>query len=138
MTAMQNSLFTDPLSKLYEVQDALKEDRKMLREKQSDEPLELEELREVLKESKAQVAERRKEFLEKLMSDDVEYNEIRERIQDGKEQMAKLKAEVRLNALVKSKDEDQDLDFTVIVKGAPYRLQTQKDCKVYLNGKEIK
>jgi len=138
MTAIQNSLFTDPISKLYELQDALKEDRRMLREKQDDEPLELEELREVLKETKAQVNERRKEFLDHLMETDTEYNEIRERIQEGKEAIAKQKAELKLNALVKSRDEKQDLNFTVIVKGAPYHVQTQNDTKVYLNGKEIK
>ena len=110
----------------------------MLREKQSDEPLELEELRGVLKETKAQVNERRKEFLDHLMETDTEYNEIRERIQEGKEAIAKQKAALKLNALVQSRNEQQDLNFTVIVKGAPYHVQTQNDTKVYLNGKEIK
>lgn len=116
---------------------ALKEFKGMMKEIEDDIPMELEDLLISLKDLKKQVKERKDAHLKQIMEDNVEYNEYRERVQLAKEAIAEAKLKLFTEAANQSR-EHGDLDQTVLVEGAPWRLQTQKEVQVYLNGKVIK
>lgn len=116
---------------------ALKEFKGMMKELEDDIPMELEDLLISLKDLKKQVKERKDAHLKQIMEDNVEYNEYRERVQLAKEAIAEAKLKLFTEAANQSR-EHGDLDQTVLVEGAPWRLQTQKEVQVYLNGKVIK
>jgi Sec-independent protein translocase protein TatA len=116
---------------------ALKEFKGMMKELEDDLPMELEDLMISLKDLKKQVKERKEAHLKQIMEDNVEYNEYRERVQLAKEAIAEAKLKIFTEAANQSR-EHGDLDQTVLVEGSPFRVQTQKEVQVYLNGKVIK
>ena len=72
-----------------------------------------------------------------ILEENAEYAEYRERVQLAKEEIAQAKLEIFTIAANQTR-EHGDIDQTVLVDGAPFRLQTQKEVQVYLNGKVIK
>jgi DNA repair exonuclease SbcCD ATPase subunit len=112
----------------------LKEAKAALKEIESDVPMELEELMLALKDLKKQVKEKKAEHLSHLLDTNSEYGELREMIQQLKED----KANAQLSLFEAIDHHDGDLDQTVVVDGSPVRLQTQREKKIYLNGKAVK
>ncbi len=99
--------------------------------------MELEELMMSLNDLKKQVKAQKEEHVRSIMKDNVDYNEYREKLQIAKESIAEAKLKLFTAAANQSRDQG-DLDQTVMVQGAPFRLQTQKEVTVYLNGKAVK
>lgn len=133
----QPSLFSDALSKFIAIQDEIKEDKKMLKEKESDEPMELEDLRIQQRELNKQIKDRKKEHLKELIENDTEYNDIRQRIQAGKEELENTKSHL-FSVAAKQTDDSGDLNESIETTHGPVRLQTQKEVGVYINGKRLK
>lgn len=132
-----NALIQEQIRILNDQMAALKEFKGMMKELEDDIPMELEDLLLSLKELKKQVKERKDAHLKQIMEENTEYNEYRERIQMAKEAIAEAKLKLFTEAANQSR-EHGDLDQTVVVAGAPFRLQTQKEVQVYLNGKVVK
>lgn len=129
----QVSLFEDPLSKLYQIEDALKEEEKMIKEMEKDYPVEIEELLEQVKEVNDDLKERKEYFVNDLRNNNEDYQEASKRKAELKIQRDELLAQVK-DLAIKQEDE---LDLTIEVNGTIVRLQTQKEKKVYLDGKEV-
>ncbi|QQR54409.1 hypothetical protein IPG41_04360 [Candidatus Peregrinibacteria bacterium] len=132
-----SATFQEQIAILNEKLAELKELKSLMKDIEDDIPMELEDLLLSLKDLKKQVKERKEEHLKKIIEDSVEYNEYRERVQMAKEAMAEAKLKLFTEAANQSR-EHGDLDQTVVVEGAPFRLQTQKEVAVYLNGKVLK
>ncbi len=122
---------------LTEKLEELKELKSLMKDIEDDLPMELEELMLSLKDLKKQVKDRKDAHLKLIMEENTDYNEYRERVQLAKEAIAESKLKIFTEAANQSR-EHGDLDQTVIVQGAPFRLQTQKEIAVYLNGKAVK
>lgn len=108
-----------------------------MRDIEDDIPMELEELMMQLKDLRKQTKGRKDEHLKTILEENVDYAEYRERVQLCKEEIAQAKLELFTLAANQSR-EHGDLDQTVVVDGSPFRLQTQKEVAVYLNGKAVK
>ncbi|MFA4814903.1 MAG: hypothetical protein WC924_03130 [Candidatus Gracilibacteria bacterium] len=134
---MSDAVIQEKIKILQEKQIELKELKSLMRDIEDDIPMELEELMLQLKDLKKQVKDRRDEHMKQIIADSVDYAEYRERVQMAKEESAKAKLELFTLAANQTR-EHGDLDQTVMVEGAPFRLQTQKEVAVYLNGKVIK
>lgn len=132
-----NAVIQDLIRILNENNAALKELKGLMKEIEDDLPMELEDLLLSLKDLKKQVKARKEEHLQQILEKNVEYSEYRERVQKAKEAIAEAKLKLFIEAANQSR-EHGDLDQTVVVEGAPFRLQTQKEVAVYLNGKVIK
>lgn len=115
----------------------LKELKSFMKDIENDIPMELEDLMISLKDLKKQVKDRKDEHMKTILEENVEYSEYRERVQMAKEAIAEAKLKLFTEAANQSR-EHGDLDQTVVVQGAPFRLQTQKEVQVYLNGKVVK
>lgn len=121
------------LSKLEEIKAA----KKALKDIEADLPMELEDLMISFKDLQKQVKAAKEDHLKSLLADNAEYVELREKVQELKEEEAE--ARVQLFTLIQNATRDQgDLNETVMVEGAPVKLQTQRDLAVYLNGKVLK
>lgn len=108
-----------------------------MKDLEDDIPMELEDLMIQLKDLKKQAKDRKDEHMKTILDESLEYSEYREKVQLAKEEIAKAKLELFTMAANQTR-EHGDLDQTVIVEGSPFRLQTQKEVAVYLNGKVIK
>jgi len=118
-------------------QAELKELKRLMKEIESDVPMELEEILLSLKDLRKQAKGLKDEHLKSLLEDNVEYAERREQVQFLKEEIAQAKLELFTMAENQTR-EHGDLDKTVTVEGTPHRLQTQKEVVVYLDGKVVK
>jgi DNA-binding transcriptional MerR regulator len=134
---MSDAAIQEKIKLLQEKQLELKEIKSLMKDLEDDVPMELEDLQMQLKDLKKQAKDRKDEHLKQILEDSVEYAEYRERVQTAKEEIAKAKLELYTMAANQTR-EHGDLDQTVVVEGAPFRLQTQKEVAVYLNGKVIK
>lgn len=134
---MADTAFQELVKKLQEKLTELKELRSLMKDIEDDLPMELEDLIIQLKDLKKQVKERKDEHLKIILEDNADYGEYRERLQLCKEEIAQAKLEIFTLAAKQTRDHG-DLDQTVVVDGAPFRLQTQKEVAVYLNGKVMK
>ena len=132
-----NAIIQDQIRILNEKLAELKELKSLMKDLEDDIPMELEDLLITLKDLKKQVKARKDEHLKQIIEDSVEYNEYREKVQAAKEAIAEAKLKLFTEAANQSR-EHGDLDQTVVVEGAPFRLQTQKEVQVYLNGKAVK
>ncbi|MFT7183843.1 MAG: tetrahydromethanopterin S-methyltransferase subunit G [Oceanicoccus sp.] len=117
--------------------DEIKVMKKTLKEIESDIPMELEDLMIGLKDVRGQVKDRKDEHINQIIETNDEYNEIREMIQDHAEQIANKKLEL-FSAATNAEREHGNIDETVVIEGAPQRLQTQREVTIYLNGKIVK
>lgn len=115
----QQSLFKDPLFKLYETQDSLKALRSALKEIVDDEPMELEDLRLSLKGMKRRVKDCETEHLKNLAEKNTEYMDLRERIQADKEVLANAKREPYKQVNDEKKKRGADIDETVQAERHP-------------------
>lgn len=133
----QVTLFSSPLAKIYELQDAIKEDKKMLKEMESDFPIELEELMLQLKNLQAQVKEQKDEFLDDLVHDEI-YMGIKGRILNGSVILTEMLEAFKADAIAETLSFGS-IDQTFEINGSIVRLQTQKleKVEVALDGKEI-
>lgn len=134
---MSEQVMQEKIKLLQEKLAELKEVKSLMKDIEDDLPMELEELTMQLKDLKKQVKDRRDEHIKLIMEENVDYGEYRERVQMAKEEIAQTKLELFTIASNQTR-EHGDLDQTVVVDGAPFRLQTQKEVAVYLNGKAIK
>lgn len=132
MTSLQDLIQT-----LSTKMQELKDTKGLLRDLETDLPMELEDLNASLNDLKKQVKEKKDAHIKSLIESNNEYNDYREQIQELKEEIANAKLQLFTEAANLSR-EHGDLDQTVVVEGAPQRLQTQKDILVYLNGKLVK
>lgn len=115
----------------------LKEVKSLMKDIEDDLPMELEELQIQLKDLKKQAKDRKDEHMKLILDENADYAEYRERVQLAKEEIAQAKLEIFTIAANQTR-EHGDIDQTVLVDGSPFRLQTQKEVQVYLNGKVIK
>ena len=90
-----------------------------------------------LKDLKKQAKDLKDAHIKLIIEENTEYNEYREHVQEAKEAIAEAKLKLFTEMANRSR-EHGDLDQTVLVQGAPFRLQTQKEVQVYLNGKVVK
>ncbi len=134
---MSDAIIQDKIKILQEKAQELKEIKSLMKDIEDDIPMELEDLMIQLKDLKKQAKERKDEHMKTILDESLEYSEYREKVQLAKEEIAKAKLELFTMAANQTR-EHGDLDQTVIVEGAPFRLQTQKEVAVYLNGKVIK
>ena len=134
---MSDQVMQEKIKLLQEKLAELKEIKSLMKDIEDDLPMELEDLMIQLKDLKKQVKDRRDEHLKLILEENVDYSEYRERVQRAKEEIAQAKLELFPIASNQTR-EHGDLDQTVVVDGAPFRLQTQKEVAVYLNGKAIK
>ena len=135
--AIQVSIFDDPVSRVYEQQDAIKQIKSWIRDAEIDYPRELEELIIQLKDLSKQVKEKKEAFRRQLIEENAEYSGMREKLQNAKEELALAKLALFTKATDISR-ETGDIDETIVVEGLSFRLQTQKEVAVYLNGKVVK
>lgn len=134
---MSDAIILEKIKILQEKLIELKELKSLMKDIEDDIPMELEDLMIQLKDLKKQAKERKDEHMKTILDESLEYSEYREKVQLAKEEIAKAKLELFTMAANQTR-EHGDLDQTVIVEGAPFRLQTQKEVAVYLNGKVIK
>lgn len=134
---MSDAVIQEKIKLLQEKLIELKELKSLMKDIEDDIPMELEDLMIQLKDLKKQAKDRKDDHMKQILEDNLEYSEYRERVQMAKEEIAKAKLELFTLAANQTR-EHGDLDQTVIVEGAPFRLQTQKEVAVYLNGKVIK
>lgn len=135
--AIQVSIFDDPVSRVYEQQDAIKQIKSWIRDAEIDYPMELEELIIQLKDLSKQVKEKKEAFRRQLIEENAEYSGMREKLQNAKEELALAKLALFTKATDISR-ETGDIDETIVVEGLSFRLRTQKEVAVYLNGKVVK
>jgi len=129
----QVSLFEDPISKLYETLDAIKEEEKMLKELEKDYPVELEELMEQAKEINDQVKERKEYFLKDLKENNDDWQAGERRRAELQISADELLAQVKELAI----KQDGNLDLTIEANGTIVRLQTEATKEVFLDGKKV-
>lgn len=134
---MSDAVIQEKIKLLQEKLIELKELKSLMKDLEEDVPMELEDLLIQLRDLKKQTKERKEQHVKQLLEDNVDYAEYRERIQLAKEEIAQAKLELFTLAANQTR-EHGDLDETVVVDGAPFRLQTQKEVAVYLNGKAVK
>lgn len=108
-----------------------------IRNLEKDYPMELEELELSLKDLKKQFKAGKDEHINNLLANNVDYAEFRERVQLLKEEIVQKKLELFTLAQNESRDQGS-IDRTVMVEGAPMRLQSQEEVVIYLNGKPMK
>lgn len=111
--------------------------KKTIKEIESDIPMELEELMLSLKDLRGQVKERREEHINMIIESNDEYNELREMVQTHMEEIANGRLEL-FTAATNAEREHGNIDETIVIEGAPQRLQTQREVAIYLNGKAVK
>ncbi len=134
---MSDVVIQEKIKLLQEKMLELKEIKSLMKDIEDDIPMELEDLMIQLKDLKKQAKDRKDEHMKTILEESLEYAEYREKVQLAKEEIAKAKLELFTLAANQTR-EHGDLDETVIVEGSPFRLQTQKEVAVYLNGKVIK
>lgn len=134
---MTDPVLAELIQVIYDKEAALKDFKKMMKEIEDDIPMELEELNLQLKDLKKQAKDLKDAHLKLIIEENTEYNEYREHVQEAKEAIAEAKLKLFTEMANRSR-EHGDLDQTVLVQGAPFRLQTQKEVQVYLNGKVVK
>lgn len=132
--ATQQSLFDDPVSKLYDAMDALKGEEVMLREMEKDYPQELQTLIDSKKDLEAQIKQEKDTFLTRLQKDDT-YKLARTRKAELQIEVDDLKSKIKYEAINQSKN--GALDLLIIVQGTPVKLQTESAINVFIDGKEI-
>jgi chromosome segregation ATPase len=134
---MADTSMQEQIRIILEKMDELKELKKLMKDLEDDLPMELEDLQISLRDLKKQVKDRKDEHIKQIIDENNDYNEYREKVQAAKEEIAEAKLKLFTEAANQSREKG-DLDETVTVSGAPFRLQTQKEIAVYLNGKVIK
>ncbi len=132
-----NSLLQEQILILTDKVAALKEFKSLMKEIEDDIPMELEELNLQIRDLKKQAKDLKDAHIKLIIEQNTEYNEYREHVMEAKEEIAESKLKIFTEAANQSR-EHGDLDQTVVVQGAPFRLQTQKEIQVYLNGKAVK
>ena len=132
-----NTILQQEILRLTDKVAALKEFKGLMKEIEDDIPMELEELNLQIKDLKKQAKDLKDAHIKLIIEQNTEYNEYREHILEAKEEIAEAKLKIFTEAANQSR-EHGDLDQTVVVQGAPFRLQTQKEMQVYLNGKIVK
>lgn len=134
---MNTQMLKELLEKLTIKMEELKEMKKTIKEIESDIPMELEELMLSLKDLRGQVKERREEHINMIIESNDEYNELREMVQTHMEEIANGRLEL-FTAATNAEREHGNIDETIVIEGAPQRLQTQREVAIYLNGKAVK
>ena len=134
---MTDPIIAEQIQTIYDKEAALKDFKKMMKDIEDDLPMELEDLMIQLKDLKKQVKERKDAHIKLIIEENTEYNEYREHVQESKEAIAEAKLKLFTEMANRSR-EHGEIDQTVLVQGAPFRLQTQKEVQVYLNGKVLK
>lgn len=134
---MADTVFQNLIEELAAKLDELKELKSLMRDLEDDVPMDLEDLLLSFKDMKKQVKELKDKHLKSLLEDNLDYADYRKKVQEAKEVIANTKLQLFTEA-AKLTREHGDIDQTVVVNGAPSRLQTQKEVQVYLNGKVIK
>ena len=130
----QQSLFNDPISKLYQAQDSYTEEDKMIKEMEKDYPIELEDKILALKDLQKEVKELKDEFLRQLQKDDAYAEAVTRR--------AELQLEIddaikNVKELANTESASGDFTLNLIVDGRAFYLATQKQNHVFLDGKEL-
>lgn len=134
--AIQPSLFESPIFRLTEITEQLREDKKMKKEMEENYPMDLEDLLVAFEGMKKQVKDRKDQFIRELHNDE-EYKKLLLSCERLKEEKANLVQEFKVQ-VSKAHAKNGEIDFVVVVNGAPHRLQTNESVNVYLNGKELK
>lgn len=132
-----NTILQEEILRLTDKLAALKEFKSLMKEIEDDIPMELEELNLQIRDLKKQAKDLKDAHIKLIIEQNTEYNEYREHVLEAKEEIAESKLKIFTEAANQSR-EHGDLDQTVVVQGAPFRLQTQKEIQVYLNGKVVK
>ena len=134
---MSDQTLQEQINAVIKKQAELKELKSLMKDIENDVPLELEELLLTLKDLRKQVKDEKDEHLKNILSENVEYVEYREQVQFLKEEIVNAKLALFTEAAKQSR-EHGEIDKTITVEGAPFRLQTQREVSVYLNGKQVK
>lgn len=134
---MNDPILAELIQIIFDKDAALKDFKKMMKEIEDDIPMELEELNIQLKDLKKQAKALKDAHIKLIIEENTEYNEYREHVMEAKEAIAESKLKLFTEMANRSR-EHGDIDQTVLVQGAPFHLQTQKEVAVYLNGKELK
>ena len=134
---MNDPILAELIQIIFDKDAALKDFKKMMKEIEDDIPMELEELNIQLKDLKKQAKALKDAHIKLIIEENTEYNEYREHVLEAKEAIAEAKLKLFTEMANRSR-EHGDIDQTVLVQGAPFHLQTQKEVAVYLNGKELK
>lgn len=134
---MNDPVLAELIQIIYDKEAALKDFKKMMKEIEDDIPMELEELNLQLKDLKKQAKALKDAHIKLIIEENTEYNEYREHVQEAKEARADAMLKLFTEMANRSR-EHGDIDQTVLVQGAPFHLQTQKEVAVYLNGKAMK
>jgi hypothetical protein len=134
---MNDPILAEQIEIIYNKDAELKESKKMMKEIEDDIPMELEELNIQLKDLKKQAKALKDAHIKLIIEENTEYNEYREHVQEAKEARAEAMLKLFTEMANRSR-EHGDIDQTVLVQGAPFHLQTQKEVAVYLNGKAVK
>jgi Sec-independent protein translocase protein TatA len=134
---MNDPILAELIQIIFDKDAALKDFKKMMKEIEDDIPMELEELNIQLKDLKKQAKALKDAHIKLIIEENTEYNEYREHVMEAKEAIAEAKLKLFTEMANRSR-EHGDIDQTVLVQGAPFHLQTQKEVAVYLNGKELK
>lgn len=135
-TQIELSLFSDPIAEITHAHLSIKDVKSKIREMEKDFPMELEDKMLALKDLRKQVKDEKDEFLKNLREDS-DYYEMLELLEKQRENLAVAKEDLFRKAVDNGGMMSEDLDLTVIVEGAPVRLQSQKDFNLYLNGKAL-
>lgn len=130
----QQSLFDDPVSKLFDAMDALKGEEVMLREMEKDYPQELKALIDSKKDLEAQIKQEKEAFLTRLQEDNT-YKLTRTRKSELQIEVDDLKSKIKYEAINQSKN--GTLDLVILIQGNPVKLQTESAINVFIDGKEI-
>lgn len=136
VTQIELSLFSDTIAEITHAHLSIKDLKSKIREMEKDYPMELEDKMLALKDLRKQVKDEKDEFLKNLREDS-DYCEMLELLEKQRETLAVAKEDLFRKAVDNGGMSSEDLDLTVIVEGAPVRLQSQKDFSLYLNGKAL-
>lgn len=134
----QASLFHSPIARLYELQDALDEDIKVVKEMEKAYPEDMLALIEQKKEIDRQIKAMKDVFLHELRFENDEYREAYTTANATENELNKVKAEIKELA-AKETRENGDIDQTFEINGSIVRFQTQKSdvYEFFLDGKAI-
>lgn len=121
---------------LIKARDELNELKKDKKNLEKDIPERLQELKKSKKELSAQVKELQDEH-ERQLNDDATYQKLREMLVQKEEDIAESK--VKLWQLIAQIPQERNISLDITLDDNRFiKLQTEKDIRVYLNGREEK
>ncbi len=124
------------IQKLIKIRDEINDFKKDKRKMEKEIPEDLKELMKSLRDLKEQVKDKQDEFTKNLQ-EETTYQKLREMIVNKEEEIAEAK--VQLWQAVSQIPQEKNISMDIKIDEARFiKLQTERDIRVYLNGKEEK